>query len=116
MSDNRKVLAISKRTMELCAAQTQVYAAGFEMITATSLAAAHAVLNSFSIEAVIVCRHSWSDEERGRIETELAALHPKLPVVMRCPGCTGCDDRRAGTLSDPGPVTSLIDKIRPFRR
>jgi len=105
-----KVLAITKRTADLCVTQATLYAAGFELVTATNLMAARVLLRSLPIHGVIVCMHSWSESERDSIFGELKAL--ELPI-MKCPGCTGCDELRhkVGTLDNMLPLTTLISKL-----
>lgn len=113
MFKQAKVLAITKRTAELCATQSLLYAAGLQLVTATNINAACSVINGMRVRAVIVCRNSWSEEERQSIVSQLAALCPELPVLMHCPGCTGCDEAagRAGRLSDALPLTQLLSAI-----
>lgn len=108
-----KVLAITKRTAELCATQSLLYAAGLELVTATNMNAARSVLNSGMVKGVIVCKSSWSDEECEEIFRELKEIRPKVTIVMRCPGCSGCDEARgiAGIMDDVGPLTTLIAGI-----
>jgi hypothetical protein len=110
-----RVLAITKRTAQLCGTQALLYGAGFELVTATSLAVARSLIGALRVKAVIVCLHSWTEEERESIAAELAAKHPEVSVVMRCPGCTGCDEANhtPGTLCDSLPLTQLITAMMP---
>ena len=64
------------------------------------------------IRGVIVCAHSWNDTEREAICDDEIAV--QLPII-RCPGCTDCDlaARKAGTLKDLLPITSLIKSLNP---
>lgn len=107
------VLTLSKRTADLCAVQALLYSAGMQMVTATNLAAARSVLNGIPVKAVIVCHDSWSEEEREAIISELTASYPKLRVILRCPGCTGCDEAAGhpGVLRERLPVTQLISTL-----
>ena len=82
------VLAITKRTADLCAMQPLLSAAGLELVTATNIDAAEAALKSLTINAVIVCQHSWTAEERDRLGCTLADQVPSSAILMRCPGCT----------------------------
>jgi hypothetical protein len=110
-----KVLVITKRTAELCGTQSLLYAAGFELVTATSMSVARSVMKAIKLKGVIVCKGSWTEEERDGIVSDLTANHPEVTVIMRCPGCTGCDEatRTPGTLSDTLPLTQLITAIKP---
>lgn len=113
MFNSSKVLAITKRTADLCGTQALLYGAGFELVTATSMTAARSVIKAMRVKGVIVCYHSWSEQEREGIVAELASDHPDLTVIMRCLGCTGCDEaaHKPGTLCDTLPLTQLISAI-----
>jgi hypothetical protein len=106
-----KVLALTKRTATLCAAQRLLYAAGFDLITATNIPAAMAMMRSMNVRGLILCHHSWTETERASISAGL--LQSQLPT-MNCPGCTGCNETcgRAGTLNDQVPLNNLIKQIR----
>jgi hypothetical protein len=108
-----KVLAITKRPAELCATQPWLNAAGLELITATNMDAAGAIIQSTRVKGIIVCKGSWSKGEREAIAAELWMLNPDVAVILRCPGCTGCDEvnRSAGTLQDTLPLTKFIAAI-----
>ncbi len=110
MTTSKKVLAITKRTADLCATQGLLYAAGFELITATNVVTARAMLRSLKISGVIICLHSWDEAERESIASEMLRL--QIPT-MNCPGCTGCDEAlgKPGALNDTYPLTSLIMKF-----
>jgi hypothetical protein len=105
-----KVMAITKRTAELCATQALLYAAGFELVTATNLVSAHALVKAMNVRGVVVCLHSWTDAERDAIFAEIKELN--LPI-MKCQGCTGCDEAcgKAGTLNSLIPLSSLIEQL-----
>lgn len=113
MSRRPKILTITKRTAQLCATQPILLAAGFEMITATNLATACDVIKSLRIKGVIICKHSWSEQEIQVIATELIKLSD-VPIIMQCPGCKDCDETagHAGTLQDTLPVTTFVRKIK----
>lgn len=68
---------------------------------------AKAMMRSLNICGVIVCLHSWEEAERESIASEMLTHH--IPM-MRCPGCTGCDEAngKAGVLNDTFPLTNLI--------
>ena len=104
------VLAITKRTAELCGTQSLLYAAGLDLVTATNMMAARSVINAIRVRGVIVCRGSWSDDERDGIVSELATNYPEITVTIRCPGCTGCDEatHTPGSLSDTLPLEQLM--------
>lgn len=108
----RNVLAISKRTANLCATQSLLYAAGYKLVVATNMEAARSMIRSLQIKAVIVCRDSWSIEEVQEIASELINVI-EVPVLMHCPGCYGCDEvaGKPGTLKDVAPLTNLIVAI-----
>jgi len=108
-----KVLAITKRPAELCATQPWLNAAGLELITATNMNATAAVIKNAGVRGIIVCKGSWSEEEREAIAAELWMLNPEVAVILRCPGCTECDEvnRSAGTLRDTLPLTKFIAAI-----
>jgi hypothetical protein len=105
-----KVLAITKRPAELCGTQPLLHGEGFELVTATSMAVARCVIKSIALKGVIVCWGSWSEQERESIVSELAANHPEVTIIMRCPGCTGCDEasHTPGTLSDTLALSKLV--------
>lgn len=108
-----KVLAITKRPAELCGTQALLYGQGFDLVTATNMAVARTVISAMRVKGVIVCRHSWSDEERENIVSELATNHPEVTVILRCPGCTGCDEKThtPGTLCDTLPLKNLVKAL-----
>lgn len=105
-----KVLAITKRTAKLCATQSLLAAAGFDLVTATNMPTALALLRSVPICGLIICLHSWTEAERENLVSELRNY--QLPM-MRCPGCTGADETsgKAGTLDDFVPLTNLIGEL-----
>ncbi len=110
MGPRNKVLAITKRTADLCATQALLYGGGFQLITATNIATACSMIRILPICGVIICHHSWNEAERDSIASELGKLH--LPT-MRCPGCTDCDETcgRAGKLTDLVPLTKLMGTV-----
>jgi hypothetical protein len=110
------VLTVTKRLPDLCGSQSLLYAAGFGMMTATNLTTAKSLLNSLDISGVILCRHSWSDEDRDAIQSELSQLRSDMPI-MRCPGCTGCEEENdvRGKLLHIAPLVELITQIEARR-
>jgi hypothetical protein len=110
------VLTVTRRLADLCGAQSMLYAAGFGMMTATNLITARSVLNSIDISGVIVCKHSWSDQERDAIQSEVSQLCGDMPI-MRCPGCTGCEEENGvrGKLLHISPLVALITQIEAKR-
>lgn len=108
-----KVLAITKRTGDLCATQAMLYGAGFELFAATSLLGARSAIRSLNVEGVILCRGSWTDAEKASILADLKSRNAELGFLVHCPGCTGCDEAsgRAGTLVDCAPVRHFIAAI-----
>lgn len=106
----RTVLAITKRSAELCGTQALLGASGIELVDARSVTAARRMIDALAVKGVIVCKHSWSEQEHESIVSEVAAGHPDLAVIVRCPGCTGCDEtnQRPGMLNDTQQFTNLI--------
>jgi len=78
------------------------------------MTAALSVVKALGIRNVIVCLHSWTEQERESIVSELAAKHPEVPVIVRCPGCHGHDEEShtPGTLSDSQFLPELISAVR----
>ncbi len=118
MLEDCKVLAITKRMAEMCASQPFIYAAGCDLITATTLRAARVVMQNLPVKAVIICKHSWSEQEREEIASELECLRPKPSYVMRGPGCEDYDETvdRRGILRDTVPLSQLLATIRPAEK
>lgn len=83
----QRVLAITKRTAELCSTQSLLYRDGFELVTATNMTTARCVMKSITVRGVFVCRDSWSEQERESIISELVAGHPDVTIIMRCAKC-----------------------------
>lgn len=112
MNDS-KVLAITKRTASLCGTQSLLYSVGLDLVTATSMEAARSVIKAIPTKGVIVCKHSWSDEERAALASELADQHPEVAVVAMCPGCTGCDETacKPGALDDSAWLWDMVATI-----
>ncbi len=106
----RKVLAITKRSAELCGTESLLRASGIELVDANSMTAARSVIDTLGVKGVIVCMHSWSGREHAAMVSELAVAHPEVAIIVSCPGCTGCDEasRKPGTLSDAQPLAKLI--------
>jgi hypothetical protein len=109
-----RVLAITKHTAVLCGTQSLLYGAGFDLVTATSMIAARSVIKAMQVRGVIVCLDSWSEQERDSIVAEIAN-YPEVVIIVRCPGCTGCDEatHTRGILSDSLPLTQLIVALAP---
>ena len=102
------VLVLTKRRPDLCAAQLTVHAGGFRVAMATNLNAALSVIRAAHLRAVVVCTDSWPEEEFHQVLTCLITECPHLPLVTRCPGCAGRDERsgRPGKLQ--GPLLELL--------
>jgi hypothetical protein len=100
--NQRKVLAITKRAAQFCGTQSLLYASGIELLGTTSMKSARRVIKDDAVKGVIVCLHSWSEQERDGMVSELEANHPDVSVIVRCPGCSGCDEakQKAGTLTE----------------
>jgi CheY-like chemotaxis protein len=107
-----KVLAMTKRDAESCGTQSLLCGAGFELVTANSLTLAE---GANGVKGAIVCKGSWSEQERENIVAGLAAL---IKVIVRCPGCTGWVEpsHTPGTLSDTTFLTTLISALTLTRR
>lgn len=117
MRHTRWVVAITKRTAELCATQAVLSEFGIELLAIPDIPTAFAAMGALRFEAAIVCRHSWSDEERDRIAADLS-VRPGLKYVMRCPGCTEAGEApaAAGTLPDNTGLVNLVAAIEPADR
>jgi hypothetical protein len=100
--NQRKVLAITKRSAQFCGTQSLLYASGIELLGTASMKSARRVIKDDAVKGVIVCLHSWSKQERDGMVSELESNHPNVSVIVRCPGCTGCDEasQKPGTLSE----------------
>jgi DNA-binding NtrC family response regulator len=107
--NQRTVLAITKRSAQLCGMQALLHASGIELVAAASMKSARRVIKDDAVKGVIVCLHSWSERERNDMAAELEANHPEVAVIVRCPGCSGCDEARQipGTLCETQPIASL---------
>lgn len=107
--NQRKVLAITKRAAQFCGTQSLLYASGIELVGTASMKSARRVIQDDAVKGVIVCLHSWSEQERDGMVSELEANHPEVSVIVRCPGCTGCDEanQKPGTLSETHPFANL---------
>jgi hypothetical protein len=105
----RKVLAITKRAAQFCGTQSLLYASGIELVGTASMKSARRVIKDEAVKGVIVCLHSWSEQERDDMVSELETNHPGVSVIVRCPGCTGCDvaSQRPGTLRETHHFASL---------
>jgi hypothetical protein len=101
------VLVLSKRRPDLCAAQLTVHAAGFRVAAATNLNAALGVIRATRLKAIVVCTDSWPEEEFQQVLTSLITECSELPVVTRCPGCVGCDERSG----QPGELRSALPEL-----
>ena len=103
------MLAITKRTAQLCGTQSLLHASGIELVGTTSMKAARRVIKDAAVKGVIVCLHSWSEQERNGMVSELEANHPEVSVIVRCPGCTGCDEAAhiPGTLRETQQFANL---------
>jgi hypothetical protein len=107
--NDRKVLAITKRTAQFCGTQSLLYASGIELLAAENMAAARSVMSTVSMKGVILCMHSWSDQEREGFQAELQANHPEVTIIVRCPGCSGPDEAsgKPGILCETKPFSKL---------
>ena len=107
--NQRKVLAITKRAAQFCGTQSLLYASGIELLGTASMKSARRVIKDDAVKGVIVCLHSWSEQERDGMVSELEANHPGVSVIVRCPGCSGCDEtgQKAGTLSETHHFANL---------
>jgi hypothetical protein len=114
MAAQPNVLAITKRTANLCITQSLLYAAGYTLVVATNIALARRLIKALPIRGVIICRHSWTNEEVQDIACELVNVSG-VRLMLHCPGCHSCDEAagRAGTLWDDLPLTELMTKLGP---
>jgi hypothetical protein len=82
-----KILAITTHTAELCEKQSQLYAAGFQLVTATNMSVALSVIKTMQVMGVIICQNSWSEEERKSIANAIEALRPEVTILSDDPAC-----------------------------
>ena len=113
MSEDARILAITKRTGDLCATQCFLHRAGLGLAAATNLNAAHTVIRGGRVAGVIICRHSWSEPECEAIVCALASQYPGLAVAIRCPGCTEHDEapQQRGSLCEPESLLQSLSGI-----
>ncbi len=113
-SDIPRVLTVTRRPADLCAAKAMLNGAGFDVVVATSLEAAVVVGRSIRWDAAFVCRHSFSDEERDRIAAGLLHANPDVIIVGRCPGCVGCDESACiiGRLEQTEAISAVIAALQ----
>ena len=83
--NHRTVLAITRRSAQFCGTQALLDASGLVLLAAKNMTEARSVLKAGAVKGVIVCMHSWSSQERESIAAELAASHPDVAVIVRCP-------------------------------
>lgn len=107
--NQRKVLAITKRAAQFCGTQSLLYASGIELVGAASMKSARQTIKDDAVKGVIVCLHSWSEQERDGMVSELETNHPDVSVIVRCPGCSGCDEatQTPGTLTETHQFSNL---------
>ena len=107
--NQRKVLAITKRAAQFCGTQSLLYASGIELVGTASMKSARRAIKDEAVKGVIVCLHSWSEQERDGIVSELEANYPEVSVIVRCPGCSGCDEasQKPGTLRETQQFAKL---------
>ncbi len=112
-----KVLTVTRRPAELCAAKAMLNAAGFDVVTATNLKVALVAARSIRFDAAFVCRHSFEADEREEIATGLLAGNPELVIVGRCPGCVGCDEKAGviGKLEDTDQIAAVVAAVTQAR-
>jgi hypothetical protein len=102
-------LAITKRKAQLCGTRSLLHASGLDLVGAPSMKSARRVIKDDAVKSVIVCLHSWTERERHDMVSELEADHPEVAVIVRCPGCNGCDETSCipGTLSEHHQFSNL---------
>ncbi|MFB3814093.1 MAG: hypothetical protein ACE14L_08265 [Terriglobales bacterium] len=112
-SHMRKVLVVTKRRADMCAAKELLNGFGYDVATATNLEAAAAVGRSVRLDAAVVCRHSFDDAERDSITAALKTNCPELRIVYLCPGCTGCDENAGiiGRFTCERPLGPVADAL-----
>ncbi len=109
-----KVLAVTRRLKDLCAASGMLNGAGFGVVTATNLESALVVVRAVRFDAVFICYHSFTPAQRDNIAAELKKAIPELAVIGRCPGCVGCDEAAGiiGKLENSDAVSAVIAALR----
>jgi len=110
-----KVLAITTRHAEICATQSLLNEASIQALTATNINAARAIIKSTRLRGIIICRESWSPEEHDNLSADLWMLNPDVAIILRCAGCTECDEmnRCTGMLRNTVPLATFIAAISP---
>ena len=75
--------------------------------------AARAIIKSTRLRGIIICKDSWSPEEHDSLAADLWMLNPEVAIILRCPGCTECDEvnRCTGTLQETIPLAKFLDLI-----
>lgn len=108
-----RVLSIIKPHAEPCVTQSSLNIAGLKLVTATNMDDAHAIMKNARLKGIIICRQSWTEEEREDITAELWMRDPEVAIILRCPGCAEHDElnRSAGTLRSDIPLTTFITAI-----
>ncbi len=108
-----RVLAITTRHADICATQSLLNEAGIQALTATNMNAARAIIKSTRLRGIIICKDSWSPEEHDSLAADLWMLNPDVAIILRCSGCTECDEvnRCTGTLRKTIPLAKFIDAI-----
>jgi hypothetical protein len=105
-----KMLAITRQSAHLRGTQLLLHASGIELVDAANMKSARRLIQDNAIKGIIVCLHSWSEPERSRMVSELAANHPKLSILVRCPGCSRCgaeDAAAPATCPQESPVAAI---------
>ncbi len=109
-----KVLAVTRRPRNLCAAIGMLNGAGFAVVTATNLQSALVVARAVRFDAVFICYHSFTPAQRDNVAAELKKANPELAIIGRCPGCVGCDEAAGivGKLENTDALSAVIAALR----
>ncbi len=109
-----KVLAVTRRPANLCAAKAMLNSAGFDVVTATNLETALTVGRAVPFDAAFVCYHSFTPAQREDIAAELNKANPQLAIIGRCPGCTDCDEAagKIGKLEKADAISAMIAALK----
>ncbi len=109
-----KVLAVTRRPANVCAAKAMLNSAGFDVVTATNLETALTVGRAVPFDAAFICYHSFTPAQRDHIAGELKKASPQLVAIGHCPGCTGCDEAagKTGKLEKADAISAMIAALK----
>ncbi len=86
-----KVLVVSNCMPQVCLTQALLHGAGVAVAAATNIDTAFRIGSTALFDAVVVCRGSFSEEDRENLILDLQQRCPRLNLVVGCLGCTVCE-------------------------